>query len=116
MKGFKNGGSKSVTKSGRNIKSQLGFTSHYFKTSSQSDVSNLAVGPVTANNTITEAGVSAGSSTPWPYLKTVDDPWSIDSRVGNPKAAWSYDFSSYQLAKNIPVSYTHLTLPTTNSV
>ena len=34
-------------------------------------------------------------------LKTVDDPWSIDNRVGNSKAAWSYDFSSYQLAKNI---------------
>ena len=49
MKGFKNGSAKSVTKSGRNIKSQLGFRSHYFKTSSNSDVSNLAVGPVQAN-------------------------------------------------------------------
>ena len=50
MKGFRNGSSKTVTKSGRNIKSQLGFTSHYFKTSSQSDVSNLSVGPVTVTN------------------------------------------------------------------
>ncbi len=63
MKGFKNGASKSVKKSGRNIKSQLGFTSHYFKTSSQSDISNLAVGPVTANNSTSETGVSTGSST-----------------------------------------------------
>ena len=63
MKGFKNGSSKTVKKSGRNIKSQLGFTSHYFKTSSQSDVSNLAVGPVTANNSTTDTGVSTGSST-----------------------------------------------------
>ena len=45
--------------------------------------------------------VGFGSATPWPYLKTVDDPWSVDNRVGNSKAAWSYDFSSYQLAKNI---------------
>ena len=45
--------------------------------------------------------VGFGSATPWPYLKTVDDPWSVDNRVGNPKAAWSYDFSSYQLSKNI---------------
>ena len=63
MKGFKNGGSKTVKKSGRNIKSQLGFTSHYFKTSSQSDVSNLTVGPVTANNPSAETGVSTGSTT-----------------------------------------------------
>ena len=42
-----------------------------------------------------------GSSTVWPYLQTVDDPWSIDNRVGNSKAAWSYDFSTYQLSKNI---------------
>ena len=48
MKGFKNGSAKTVTKSGRNIKSQLGFTSHYFKTSSQSDISNLSIGPSTA--------------------------------------------------------------------
>jgi len=45
--------------------------------------------------------IGFGSPTSWPYLKTVDDPWSVDNRVGNPKAAWSYDFSSYQLAKNI---------------
>src|SRR6056300_1095127 len=45
--------------------------------------------------------VGFGSTTSWPYLKTVDDPWSVDNRVGNSKAAWSYDFSSYQLAKNI---------------
>jgi SpoIID/LytB domain protein len=45
--------------------------------------------------------VGFGSSTVWPYLQTVDDPWSIDNRVGNPKAAWSYDFTTYQLSKNI---------------
>lgn len=45
--------------------------------------------------------VGFGSPTPWPYLKSVNDPWSVDNRVGNPKAAWSYDSSSYQLAKNI---------------
>ena len=45
--------------------------------------------------------VGFGSATKWPYLNTVDDPWSVDNRVGNSKAAWSYDFSSYQLAKNI---------------
>ena len=27
--------------------------------------------------------VGFGSSTVWPYLQTVDDPWSIDNRVGN---------------------------------
>ena len=50
MKGYKNGYAKSVKKSGRNIKSQLGFTSHYFSTSSQSDVSTLSIGPITVNN------------------------------------------------------------------
>ena len=45
--------------------------------------------------------VGFGSSTVWPYLQTVDDPWSIDNRVGNSKAAWSYDFTTYQLSKNI---------------
>ncbi len=45
--------------------------------------------------------VGFGSATPWPYLKTVDDPWSIDNRVGNSKAAWSFDFNTYQLSKNI---------------
>ena len=45
--------------------------------------------------------VGFGSATAWPYLQTVDDPWSVDNRVGNPKAAWSYDFSTYQLSKNI---------------
>ena len=63
MKGFKNGSAKTVTKSGRNIKSQLGFTSHYFKTSSQSDVSNLSIGPITANSTTTTAVESSSSST-----------------------------------------------------
>ena len=63
MKGFKNGSAKTVTKSGRNIKSQLGFTSHYFKTSSQSDVSNLNIGPVTANNTTTATVENSSSST-----------------------------------------------------
>ena len=63
MKGFKNGSAKTVTKSGRNIKSQLGFTSHYFKTSSQSDISNLSIGPITANNTTTTAVENSSSST-----------------------------------------------------
>ena len=63
MKGFKNGSAKTVTKSGRNIKSQLGFTSHYFKTSSQSDVSNLSIGPITANSSTTTAVESSSSST-----------------------------------------------------
>ena len=63
IKGFKNGSAKSVIKSGRNIKSQLGFTSHYFKTSSQSDVSNLNIGPITANNTTTAAVENSSSST-----------------------------------------------------
>ena len=63
MKGFKNGSAKTVTKSGRNIKSQLGFTSHYFKTSSQSDVSNLSIGPITANSSTTTAVENSSSST-----------------------------------------------------
>ncbi len=62
MKGFKNGSAKSVTKSGRNIKSQLGFRSHYFKTSSTSDVSNLAVGPVQANTSSSANGASENLS------------------------------------------------------
>ena len=62
MKGFKNGSAKSVTKSGRNIKSQLGFRSHYFKTSSTSDVSNLAVGPVQANTSSSVNGASESLS------------------------------------------------------
>ena len=62
MKGFKNGSAKSVTKSGRNIKSQLGFRSHYFKTSSTSDVSNLAVGPVQANTSSGANGASESLS------------------------------------------------------
>ena len=61
MKGYKNGAAKTVKKSGRNIKSQLGFTSHYFKTSSSSDVSTLSVGPVTANTTTTSNSASGGS-------------------------------------------------------
>ena len=63
MKGFKNGSAKTVTKSGRNIKSQLGFTSHYFKTSSQSDISNLSIGPITANSSTTTAVENSSSST-----------------------------------------------------
>tara|TARA_B100000900_G_scaffold58102_1_gene43580 strand:- start:338 stop:3307 length:2970 start_codon:yes stop_codon:yes gene_type:complete len=65
IKGYKNGASKTVIKSGRNIKSQLGFTSHYFKTSSQSDISTLAVGPVTVNTspTATSNGTSVTTST-----------------------------------------------------
>ena len=45
--------------------------------------------------------VGFGSPTIWPYLQTVDDPWSVDNRVGNPKAAWSYDYTTYQLSRNI---------------
>jgi len=83
MKGFKNGSSKSVKKSGRNIKSQLGFTSHYFKTSSQSDISNLAVGPVTANNSTSETGVSTGSSTgDTPQYATSSNGLSYLSKAG----------------------------------
>jgi len=83
MKGFKNGASKSVKKSGRNIKSQLGFTSHYFKTSSQSDISNLAVGPVTANNSTSETGVSTGSSTgDTPQYATSSNGLSYLSKAG----------------------------------
>ena len=63
MKGFKNGSAKTVTKSGRNIKSQLGFTSHYFKTSSQSDISNLSIGPITANSSTTTVVENSSSST-----------------------------------------------------
>lgn len=63
IKGFKNGSAKTVTKSGRNIKSQLGFTSHYFKTSSQSDISNLSIGPITANSSTTTAVENSSSST-----------------------------------------------------
>tara|TARA_B100001113_G_scaffold282425_1_gene237406 strand:- start:1857 stop:4820 length:2964 start_codon:yes stop_codon:yes gene_type:complete len=63
MKGFKNGSAKTVTKSGRNIKSQLGFTSHYFKTSSKSDISNLNIGPITANNNSTAVEENASSTT-----------------------------------------------------
>src|SRR5210317_2568819 len=65
MKGYGNGYAKSVTKSGRNIKSQLGFTSHYFSTSSQSDVSTLTVGPVTVNNSATTSsdGTNVTTST-----------------------------------------------------
>ena len=70
MKGFKNGGAKSVTKSGRNIKSQLGFTSHYFKTTSQSDISTLSVGPVTANTTSTTTSSSTSSSGDIPQYAT----------------------------------------------
>ena len=62
MKGYKNGSAKSITKSGRNIKSQLGFRSHYFKTSSASDVSNLAVGPVQANTSSSANGASESLS------------------------------------------------------
>ena len=61
MKGYKNGVARTVTKSGRNIKSQLGFTSHYFKTSSASDVSTLAVGPVTVNTSTPSSSSSGGS-------------------------------------------------------
>ena len=63
MKGFKNGSSRTVTKSGRNIKSQLGFTSHYFKTSSQSDISTLSIGPITVNTSTVSSTTGTSSST-----------------------------------------------------
>ena len=63
MKGFKNGSSRTVTKSGRNIKSQLGFTSHYFKTSSQSDISTLSIGPITVNTSTVSSATGTSSST-----------------------------------------------------
>ena len=62
MKGYKNGALKTVTKSGRNIKSQLGFKSHYFKTSSASDSSNLSVGPVTIQNSSSSSTEASSSS------------------------------------------------------
>ena len=58
MKGYKSGVLKTVTKSGRNIKAQLGFTSNYFKTSSTSDISTLNVGPVTVSSTTTSTTTS----------------------------------------------------------
>ena len=70
MKGYKNGSLKTVTKSGRNIKSQLGFKSHYFKTSSASDISTLDVGPVTvqtsssSNSSTSTASSSSAGDTP----------------------------------------------------
>ena len=82
MKGFKNGAAKSVTKSGRNIKSQLGFTSHYFKTTSQSDVSNLNVGPVTANTTSTTTTTSSSSTGDIPQYTTSTNGLNILSKSG----------------------------------
>ena len=70
MKGYKNGAAKSETKSGRNIKAQLGFSSHYFHTSSQSDVSNLEVGPVTVNNTNSSGSSSQSGSGDTPQYAT----------------------------------------------
>ena len=82
MKGFKNGSSKSVTKSGRNIKSQLGFTSHYFKTSSQSDISTLNIGPITANTTATTADNSTSSSGDTPQYATSSSGLNYLSKAG----------------------------------
>ena len=77
-------------------------------------VNNTSGKVITHNNSVIQAfyssstggktnnnSVGFGSPTIWPYLQTVDDPWSVDNRVGNPKAAWSYDFTTYQLTKNI---------------
>jgi len=82
MKGFKNGASKTVTKSGRNIKSQLGFTSHYFKTSSQSDVSNLNIGPVTANSLTSNVGNSSSSTGDTPQYATSSNGLNYLSKAG----------------------------------
>ena len=68
MKGYKNGALKTVIKSGRNIKSQLGFKSHYFKTGSASDISTLSVGPVTVpsstSSTSSTSSISSSGDTP----------------------------------------------------
>ena len=82
MKGFKNGASKTVTKSGRNIKSQLGFTSHYFKTSSQSDVSNLNIGPVTANSSTNNVDNSSSSTGDTPQYATSSNGLNYLSKAG----------------------------------
>ena len=82
MKGFKNGSAKTVTKSGRNIKSQLGFTSHYFKTSSQSDVSSLNIGPVTANNATTTSNNSSSTSGDTPQYATSTNGLNYLSKAG----------------------------------
>ena len=63
MKGYVGGSLKTVKKSGRNIKSQLGFKSHYFKTSSSSDVSSLNVGPVTVSTSTTTTSSGETTST-----------------------------------------------------
>ena len=82
IKGFKNGASKTVTKSGRNIKSQLGFTSHYFKTSSQSDVSNLNIGPVTANSSTNNVDNSSSSTGDTPQYATSSNGLNYLSKAG----------------------------------
>ena len=77
-------------------------------------VNNTSGKVITHNNSVIQAfyssstggktnnnSVGFGSPTVWPYLRTVDDPWSVDNRVGNPQAAWSYDFTTYQLTRNI---------------
>ena len=77
-------------------------------------VNNTSGKVITYNNSVIQAfyssstggktnnnSVGFGSPTIWPYLLTVDDPWSVDNRVGNPAAAWSYDFTTYQLTRNI---------------
>ena len=77
-------------------------------------VNNTSGKVITYNNSVIQAfyssstggktnnnSVGFGSPTIWPYLQTVDDPWSVDNRVGNPQAAWSYDFTTYQLTRNI---------------
>jgi len=82
MKGFKNGAAKTVTKSGRNIKSQLGFTSHYFKTSSQSDISNLSIGPVTANSSTSNVDNSSSSTGDTPQYATSSNGLNYLSKAG----------------------------------
>ena len=62
LKGYKNGALRTETKSGRNIKSQLGFKSHYFKTGSASDISTLAVGPVTIQSSTSSTSSTSSSS------------------------------------------------------
>ena len=82
IKGFSNGVAKSVTKTGRNIKAQLGFPSHYFKTTSQSDVSNLSVAPITVNNGSTTSDNSSSSTGETPQYATSTNGLNLLSKAG----------------------------------
>jgi peptidoglycan hydrolase-like amidase len=41
-------------------------------------------------------------STPFPYLRSVDDPWSLDPRAGNPYASWAEQRGNDAFAAQIP--------------